>query len=52
MTNQHAGASVLKGGLLQCYQLQAWLYGAPNRDGDRTLRREAWQASREPVAVA
>lgn len=37
MTNQRAGAAVLKGGLLQCYQLQARVYGAPNRGGDRTL---------------
>lgn len=29
MTNQHAGASVLKGGLLQRYQLQAWVHEAP-----------------------
>lgn len=27
MTNQQAGTAVLKGGLLQCYQLQAWVYG-------------------------
>lgn len=33
MTNQHAGASVLKGGLLQCYQLQAWVYGARTGTG-------------------
>lgn len=39
MTNQRAGAAVLKGGLLQCYQLQARVYGAPNRGGDRTLPR-------------
>lgn len=33
MTNQHAGASVLKGGLLQCYQLQARVYGARTGTG-------------------
>lgn len=27
MSNQHTGAPVLKGGLLQCYQLQARVYG-------------------------
>lgn len=27
MSNQHVGAPVLKGGLLQPYQLQAWVYG-------------------------
>lgn len=37
MTNQQAGTVVLKGGLLQCYQLQAWVYRLSNRDGDRTL---------------
>lgn len=37
MTNQQAGTVVLKGGLLQCYQLQAWVYGPWNRAGDRTL---------------
>lgn len=33
MTNQHAGASVLKGGLLQRYQLQARVYGARTGTG-------------------
>lgn len=46
MTNQRAGAAVLKGGLLQCYQLQARVYGAPNRGGDRTLRGASGLAHR------